>query len=526
MNLSTTTSLIWKEPKWLWAAWAAVAIALFIPFQEGLQQMYGSWMAKEEYSHAPMIPLIAMFLIWQKKDLLEQLPFKGSLVGISLLFVGIFLYTIGELASLFVVIQYAFVVVVISIFYTFMGWKAFKHIAIPLLILFLMIPLPNFLYNNLSSKLQLISSQIGVGFIRLFDITVFLEGNVIDLGNYQLQVVEACNGLRYLFPLMALGFIMAYFYKTAIWKRVLVFLTTIPLTVIMNSIRIGIIGVTVEYWGQEMAEGFLHDFEGWIIFMICAALLFAEMWILVKISNDNRPFREVFGLEFPEPSPEGATIKNRSINTPFIAAIALVVCMVIGSTIITERKEIIPERKYFNEYPITISDWQGNRGSLAKQYIDTLKFEDYILSDYKNRNNDLVNFYVAYYDSQRKGESVHSPRSCIPGSGLRIDSLEQYAVPGVNVSGKQLMVNRAIIKEGDKTSLIYYWFQQRGRSITNEYMVKWWLFWDALTKNRSDGSLVRLTTMVPPGSTPEDADKVLTEFAKDISGTISEYIPD
>ncbi|THB71511.1 MAG: VPLPA-CTERM-specific exosortase XrtD [Gammaproteobacteria bacterium] len=526
MNYNTTSNSIWKEPIWLWAAWAVILIALLIPFQEALEYMYNRWMIKEEYSHAPMIPLIAAFLIWQKKDQLEQLPFKGSFVGILLLLTGIFFYTLGELSSLFVVIQYAFVVVLISLFYTVMGWKAFKLVAIPLLILFLMIPLPNFLYNNLSSKLQLISSQIGVGFIRLFDITVFLEGNVIDLGSYQLQVVEACNGLRYLFPLMALGFIMAYFYKTALWKRVLIFITTIPLTVIMNSIRIGVIGVTVEYWGQEMAEGFLHDFEGWIVFMICAAILLAEMWFLVKLSKDTRPFREVFGLEFPEPSPKGANVAYRNVNTPFIIAAALVVLMVFGSFSLVQREEIIPDRKMFAEYPTTISAWQGKRGSLEQQYIDILKFEDYIIADYKNNNSDLVNFYVAYYDSQRKGESVHSPRSCIPGSGLRIESLEQYAVPGVQISGTQLQVNRAVIKEGDKTSLIYYWFQQRGRSITNEYMVKWWLFWDALTKNRSDGSLVRLTTLVPPGSTLEDADKVLTEFTKEISGSLNEYIPD
>ncbi|THB70549.1 MAG: VPLPA-CTERM-specific exosortase XrtD [Gammaproteobacteria bacterium] len=526
MSISASNISIWKEPKWMWAAWAALLIALFIPFQEALEYMYVRWTGMEEYSHAPLIPFIAVFLVWQKKDQLEQLPFNGSFIGILFLLGGFFLFTLGELSSLFVIIQYAFIVVVISLFYSIMGWKAFKLIAIPLLILFLMIPLPTFLYNNLSSKLQLISSQVGVGFIRLFDITVFLEGNVIDLGSYQLQVVEACNGLRYLFPLMALGFIMAYFYKTVLWKRILIFVTTIPLTVIMNSIRIGVIGVTVEYWGQEMAEGFLHDFEGWIVFMICAAILFAEMWILVKLGNDTRPFREVFGLEFPEPSPEGAYVHNRSANTPFFVAAALVVLMVFGSTGLTQRDEIIPERRTFAEYPTSINKWKGTRGSLEQQYIDVLKFEDYIIADYKNSNNDLVNFYVAYYNSQRKGESVHSPRSCIPGSGLRIESLEQYPVPNVEINGKQLIVNRAVIREGDKTSLIYYWFQQRGRSITNEYMVKWWLFWDALTKNRSDGSLVRLTTMVPPGSTPEQADKVLTEFAREISGSISEYIPD
>ena len=127
-----------------------------------------------------------------------------------------------------------------------------------------MIPLPEFVLANLSTRLQLLSSQLGVAFIRLFDISVFVEGNVIDLGGYKLQVAEACSGLRYLFPLMTLGFLMACFYKGARWKRVVLFLSSIPITVLMNSIRIGIIGVTVERWGIRMAEGFLHDFRaGW-----------------------------------------------------------------------------------------------------------------------------------------------------------------------------------------------------------------------------------------------------------------------
>lgn len=525
-NKSTNTKpIIWKEPLWLIAAWAALLLLLYLPFGDGLNHMYSKWTTMEEYSHAMLIPFISMFLIWQKKDQLEQIHFKGSIIGIAMLFLGIFLFVMGELSSLFVIVQYSFVVVVIALFYAVMGWRAFKLVAIPLAILFLMIPLPNFIYNNLSSKLQLISSQIGVGVIRLFDISVFLEGNVIDLGSFQLQVVEACSGLRYLFPLMALGFIMAYFYKSALWKRVVVFLTSIPLTVFMNSIRIGVIGVTVEYWGQDMAEGFLHDFEGWFVFMICAAILLAEMWLLVKLSKEKRPFREVFGLEFPEPSPQNADLKKRSINPHFIIASVMVAATIALSFSISHREEIIPQRKLFSTYPDQIGNWTGYRNSLEKIYIDALKFEDYIISDYKNDKGDAVNFYVAYYESQRKGESVHSPRSCIPGSGMRINSLETYAVPGVEIAGAQLMVNRAVITEGDRTSLIYYWFQQRGRSITNEYMVKWWLFTDALTKNRSDGSLVRLTALVPPGSTPEDMDKVLTEFAGEVAGTLGDYIP-
>ena len=113
----------------------------------------------------------------------------------------------------------------------------------------------------------------------MFGISVYLEGNVIDLGSYKLQVVEACSGLRYLFPLVSLSFIAAYIYHGAFWKKAIIFLSSIPITVLMNSFRIGVIGVLVEYGGPGQAEGFLHDFEGWIIFMACIAILVLEMAI-------------------------------------------------------------------------------------------------------------------------------------------------------------------------------------------------------------------------------------------------------
>src|SRR6201999_3169631 len=104
-------------------------------------------------------------------------------------------------------------------------------------------------------------------------ISVLLEGNVIDLGSYQLEVAEARSGLRYLFPLMTLGFILAYLFRGPLWKRIAIFLATIPITVVMNSLRIGFIGITVDRWGRAMAEGALHDFEGWVVFMFSTATL-------------------------------------------------------------------------------------------------------------------------------------------------------------------------------------------------------------------------------------------------------------
>ena len=212
------------------ALFVGLALIAFI-FRDGIIHAVNSWKA-EEYSHSYLIPFITAYLIWQRRDLLQNIPLFGSWFGVLSLLFGLFLFIVGELGTLFVVIQYAFIIVLLSAALSFFGWKGFKLIAIPLLLLFFTIPLPRFIYNNLSAELQLISSEIGVAIIRLLGISVFLEGNVIDLGNYKLQVAEACNGLRYLFPLMTLGFISAYLFRQAMWKRVLLFISTVPITII------------------------------------------------------------------------------------------------------------------------------------------------------------------------------------------------------------------------------------------------------------------------------------------------------
>lgn len=521
-----TNPRIWKTKPVLWGLFFVVSLIVVAIFREGLSHMVATWESREEYSHGFLIPFISLFLIWQKKDQIERMPFLGSWYGFSLVIVGILFFIAGNLSALYIVIQYAFLLVVAGLMWSFMGWKGLKLIWVPLLMLLFMIPFPDFFLNNLSAQLQLLSSQIGVWIIRLFGISVFLEGNVIDLGTFRLQVVDACSGLRYLFPLMTLGFIAAYFFKGAFWKRAIIFLSSLPITVFMNSFRIGVIGVLVDNWGKSMAEGFLHDFEGWVVFMASTAFLVGEMWILAKVGNRNRTLREVFGLDFPSPTPKNAQIESRSTPKAFVAAALSLALVTILSYIMPQRTEIIPQRKDFTTFPLAVNEWRGKEDHLEQIYIDILRFDDYILRDYSNDKGQTVNFYVAYYGSQRKGQSAHSPRTCIPGGGWEITSLTQRTLNGINVAGHPLRVNRTVIQKGDVKELVYYWFQQRSRVITNEYLVKWYLFYDALTRNRTDGALVRLTAFVEPGQSLEEADARLSAFAQAVAPTLPAYIPE
>jgi exosortase D (VPLPA-CTERM-specific) len=503
----------------------ALALAL-VPFAPALAALFQIWNVRPEYSHGVLIPLISAFLIWRERAWLARAEFTGSWSALALIAGGTILLLAGELATIPAVVQYGFLFVLYGVIFSLTGPAVFRRLWMPLLILLFMIPLPSAMGGTLSLQMQLISSWIGVALIRLWGISVFLEGNVIDLGVYQLQVAEACDGLRYMFPLMTLAFILAYFMKAPIWKRVLLFLSAIPISILMNSLRIGLIGITVEYWGQEMAEGLLHDFEGWVVFMISTVVLVAVAALLMRIGGERRNLRDVFSFDTGAPLPAAASATPRRIPVSFFAATALTASATVLAATLPNRVEIPPPRPEMGGFPTSAGPWQGRREQLESIYADALKLDDYVLTTYRRPVSTPVNLYIAYYDSQRSGHATHSPRYCIPGGGWKIRSIEPTTLSGVKVGDTPLRVNRTVIEFGTERQIVYYWFQQRGRVVTNEYFVKWYIFWDALTRNRTDGALVRLTAAVPSGSSEAVADAALKEFAQDVAPILTRYVPD
>jgi EpsI family protein len=168
---------------------------------------------------------------------------------------------------------------------------------------------------------------------------------------------------------------------------------------------------------------------------------------------------------------------------------------------------------------MTIGEWHGRSSMLEAWAENDLAVDDYVLSDYNKLDGKVVNLYVAYYASQRTGESPHSPLVCIPGGGWSITRLERLDAETTHP------LNRAIIERNGSKQLVYYWYEERGRSVASEYWSKWYLLSDALTKNRSDGALVRLITTVAPGELEGDADNRLRVFMQDLQPRLREYLP-
>jgi exosortase D (VPLPA-CTERM-specific) len=518
--MSMDKNTIWRM-NWQTWLWLGIALMLMtVAFWEGINELIARWGKQEEYSHGYMLPFLTLYFIWQKKNSIIQAEFIPSWWGLALILVALIIFVIGEISALFILTQYALILVLLGLALAIMGWPACKPVLIPIFLLVFAIPLPYFLEASLSANLQLLSSKLGVYFIRWCQIPVYLEGNVIDLGDFKLQVVEACSGLRYLFPLLSLGFICAYLFDASFWKRLIIVLSTIPITILMNSFRIGMIGVLVDNWGIEMAEGFLHDFEGWIVFMACFGVLFIEMAVLSRIGEDKKSLFEIFGFNQDVAiDPSQFNIKERQISLPLVASVVALTISALLVASIGERNEIIPPRSLFPEFPTQLGNWKGEQSNMEETVSKYLGLSDYILADYRNEKSELVNFYSAYYESQRKGVSPHSPRVCIPGGGWQISDIDRTQIGN-------LPINRIVIKKEDNTQLVYYWFQQRGRRLANEYAMKWYLFKDAFLINRTDGALVRITTPVGQNESIADADQRLKDFAAELSPILPKFIPD
>jgi exosortase D (VPLPA-CTERM-specific) len=500
----------------------AVLVAL-IAFSGALWELVTRWSKQEEYSHGFLIPLVVGWMFWARRDALVASIGRPSWMGPLLVLLAASMLIVGELSAFFLLAQLGFIVALFGIVLGTGGYSLLRVTFIPILFLVFAIPLPYFIDSQLSWRLQLISSELGVFFIRMFQVPVYLMGNVIDLGHYKLQVVEACSGLRYLYPLLSLGFLAAYLFQAPFWQRTLVFLSAIPITIVMNSLRIGLIGVMVDRWGTEMADGFLHFFEGWIIFLVCAAILAAEIYLLARIGS-GKGFFEVFYL--PKVSPSVShRLQARSISRlPMAACLGLLCAAGLAAFFVSNRTEIIPERVRFAAFPGNLGQWQGRPSLLEPQIEHFLGLEDYILSDYNKPKSGAVNLYVAYYASQRKGLSPHSPFVCIPGGGWQIINFERtsYSNDALKVA---LPLNRVVIAQNSDKQLVYYWFVQRGRNVANEYWSKWHLFVDAIAQNRTDGALVRLTTPLYPGETEEKADERLQSFIQELEPRQSAFLP-
>jgi len=375
--------------------------------------------------------------------------------------------------------------------------------------------------------LQFISSRLGVEFIQSMGIPVFLDGNVIDLGVYKLQVAEACSGLRYLFPLMSFGFLFAALYRGPLWHKAILFLSSMPITILMNSLRIGVIGILVNSFGIAQAEGFLHWFEGWIIFVACIALLYLEAILLQFVAAKPQDVSNILDLNTAGIFQPFRRVLDIKANPTLMGVALLLVLSGALWQMLPPKEPPVLSRQWLNEFPLEINNWKGSLGPKLDPLIEqTLGADDYLTADYIAAGEVApVNLFISFYNSTTDGSGIHSPEVCIPGGGWEVSNWQQVGVAAADPANSGFRVNRAIIQKNEQRQLVYYWFEMRGRRFASEYEAKIYTVWDSLTRARADGALVRFVTPIARGEPEAMADNRLSKFLDSIIHTLPAFIP-
>ncbi len=516
--------------------WLAAAVLSALPlFGFGLAGLAAAW-TRPEYSHGPVIPLLSFYMFLHEMKAVPPLPAgtpAGSRwPGVAVIGLALLMALAGNLVQINDLVFYALIVWVYGLVLVGFGARRGAVFWPSVLHLVFMLPLPQFLYWQVSTGLQFVSSEVGVALVRGMGVPVYLEGNVIDLGVYQLQVAEACSGLRYLFPIMSFTYVFAVLYRGPVWHKLVLLFSAVPLAVLMNAVRIGVIGLLVDRHGIAQAEGFLHVFEGWVIFLCCIAVLFGMAKAMQRLSGDRRRLGEALDLDFSGLAAELGRIRGVEASAALVAAAGLTAALSLGFALAPERVAAVPAREGFALFPQSVGDgsgagWEGRSGSLAPAIAAVLGADDYLAAVYAPAAGGApVDLFLTWYADQTDGNAIHSPAVCLPGAGWEVAAIRSVTVPLPGTATGSVRLNRAVIRKGLETQVVYYWFAGRGRQITNDFAAKFSAMADSLRLGRTDGGLVRLMTPVDGGGGEAAADARLAGFLAAIADRLPRYLPD
>ena len=497
-------------------AFLSVVAAWIVLYFDSFPALIRRW-NNDDYSYCWIVVPLALYLAWQRRDMLPKILTPSLKSGYAALLAVAVFFFIGKAASVdalvFVSMWLSIVAVVLFVF----GLKSMKALFFPLVVLAFFIPPPPFINRMLTFKLRLISSDLSVRIMQFIDIPVYREGNVIDLGMIKLHVVDACSGLRYVFPTILLGILMGYWFNKKPWQRFVVFAATIPTAIATNALRIAIVGYIARNISVETADNFFHEASGIIIYLLSISFL-VMLSLVLNIFGSVEPVKRVESYSSLYRNDGSNSVIHVIIMAVFLAGIFM-----FNGSLLSAR--VIPKRMSFDNFPMKIGAYTGERQFFSDEILGSLGADDYFTGVYQNKTtgrNILV--LASYYNFQEPQRAAHNPVSCLlGGGGWGLSSSKD--LPPDPQDGRPFRVRRLLLEKPGSRLLALYWFQQRGRIITNEYLNKVYLALDSIQKHRTDGALIRIELLLKDGETVQHGQQVLDSFIGNFSVILDKYIP-
>lgn len=252
---------------------AVIVAAMLLLYGPVLWRLMQQWYSDPDYSHGFLVPFLSAYLIWQRRDKLAEIVRKPSNWGMLVVLGSLGLLFLGSLGAELFLARISIIGTICGLIIYFAGWALLRAISFPLAFLLFAIPLPALIYNEIVFPLQGIASRFATGFLEMLNLfPIMREGNVLIMPGMRLEVVEACSGIRSLMSLLALAAGYGYLAEKSVPVRWFLFLAMVPLAIVSNGTRVMITALMTNYIGPKAAEGFMHEFSGWVIFVVATAL--------------------------------------------------------------------------------------------------------------------------------------------------------------------------------------------------------------------------------------------------------------
>jgi exosortase len=266
----------------------AVAVISFLAlYHHVIFELVQDWSSNDNYSHGFLVPLISGYLIWQNREKISLFEAKPSNIGLLFLLISLFFFIVAHIGAELFTMRFSMLLVLWSLALSFFGWHVAKIVSLPIAYLLFMVPIPAIIWNKIAFPLKLFATQMAVGLIKILNITVYSEGNIIFLSNTTLEVVDACSGLRSLTTLLALSAAFAIITDHTRLKKFILFLSAVPLAILLNIVRLSATAVLAKHFGPQVAQGFLHEVSGIVVFLLALILLFMFNKLLLRIPPRN-----------------------------------------------------------------------------------------------------------------------------------------------------------------------------------------------------------------------------------------------
>jgi exosortase D (VPLPA-CTERM-specific) len=486
-----------------------IILALLWFYWPVLGSLAYSLTTSEDYSFGLLLPFVSAYIVYLKWPKLRRQVWQPSWTGLLIIALGFVIYMLGDLAAAFYFPPFSFLVVVTGLLWLLGGWRVVRGLSFPLVLLFFMIPLPAMVMKTMTIPLQLISSQLAAGMLQGIGIPVARQGNILDLGVRQLQVENACSGLRYILSLSALGLIFCYFYQRRLWKAVTLLIFLVPAAILANAIRVAAMGRF-----PAIMEGFWHSFTGWLIFLFCLGFMGLLNWLLNYLEPHLTSDTEA---EAPPSAPPSQAVFKGSY-TPYLV-VTLAVVLVAGQMALRlSNAPPVPLLQSLDKFPLNFGPYQGRRSYLDQSMAKAVGADAYFEAQYANPGHEPVSLWIAYFESQSKKVEgrIHSPLICLTGGGWTILESKIVAV------GPNLPVRYLLMEQRDSREVVYYWYLQQGNWVASEYSSRLFMGWNGLMRHRNDGAIVRLIT--PAGPNAAQARARLDSFVRSLVPVLPQFM--